>query len=251
MATLHIFFSLIAFFNFDVLDLPDDFTNQAVVVMIEMTFSIMAIESFCKQRNYYSVVDNFVEFDNIVQSSAKHIDMSIVYKRWKRVYYKKIFSYWFLSMICYFIGSLIYLRWSTITIRLVAILMGLAKAGIFAKAAQIGFYMDMICERLILMDQLLEHGDTQLVTRLYVLLWRICANLNDSLGLYIMSLYLLSVIDLVNVTHIMFWNLRVLTRYSHLTTVGIVSLMISILMPVWTMVESCHRCHSKVSQTDY
>lgn len=244
LTALHFLFSLVTLLKFEILQIPDDFTNQTVVTLIELTFTVVMIESFCKQENYRRVVQHFEDFDRILISSDTKINMLVVYNRWKKVYYQKIFSNCVIYVACYECGSLIYFR-SFIT-RLYGMLICTGKLGTYTKTAQIAFYMNMVRERLKLIDQLLERKEAKLVNSLYGLLWQICAELNDSLGWSLIALYLQTVVDMVNVSHIMYWNVA-MQDYTNVTTVGVVAFFITVLMPVWQLVDSCEQCRQQVA----
>lgn len=80
---------------------------------------------------------------------------------------------------------------------------------------------------------------------MYSLLWNICEELNNSIGITLIVFYLQSVIDLVNMSHILYWNFVVV--YSHMETIGVISYGVTILMPMWDLIIACERCQIQVN----
>lgn len=240
----HFVVMLVSIFQFQVFSLPDDFTNHLVIIIIELGSTTVMLESFVHHSSYQQIFKHFVEFDEIMCSSVPQIDMDKVYSRWKDVYYQKVFSRFVFVMVCHVAGWMLYYQWNHI--HLVGILLVLVKITINTKTSEIAFYMDMVGERLALVKAaMVQHNGQQLaVAEMYALLAQICAELNQSLGLTVIVLYLQSVVDLVNICHIMYWN--IVRGYTNVKTIGLVAFAITVMMPMCELIQSCEWCKKKV-----
>lgn len=238
-------FTTLAIFKFHILYLPDDITNQSVVILIELTYIIMLLESFVKQHNYRRIVQHFIQFDRIFEKAVPEVDLNLIYKQWKYLYYQKVFGRLIFCAVFYLSGSLIYFHWRGLKVSFVGGLLEIGKIGIYTKTMQIAFYMDMVYERLYFVEQILLRGQAKQVTTMYALLWQICEDLNMSIGMTLIIFYLQSVIDLVNVSHIMYWN--VVVSYTNMETIGVFAFYLTILMPLWDLITSCERCKKRVT----
>lgn len=241
----HFIFTMLALFRFNWLYLPDDVTNRAVIIFIVMAYTVLMVESFAKQSNYRRIVNHFQEFDQEYSKTVPENDLHLICKQWKWVYYHKIFARLAFFAVCEVSGLLIYFHSKVLRVRLVGLLLGIGKIGIYTKAIQIAFYMDMIRERLEFVKTTLLRGKKEKqVTIMYALLWQICEELNTSIGATLIVFYLQTVIDLVNVSHIMYWNLVV--RYTNMETIGVFAFAVTILMPMWELIMACQRCQNEV-----
>lgn len=243
ITSVHSGITLVIMFSFHLLYVPDDFTNQAVIIIMEWSYIIIMIESALEQHNYHRIVQYCSAFDDLVSSAMPQIDLAAIYNKWKYEYYYKVFGRVVFFGVCHFAGWLIYYGW--LKLNVLVVLVGLAKIGIYTKTTQIAFYMDMVVERLALVEQAVWHpGSANELTAMYALVSQICGELNKSLGWSMIALYLQSVVHLVNVAHILYWNLLI----GHLswTTLGLVAFAVTALMPLWTLIEACERCNKKV-----
>lgn len=242
---VHFVSTILAVIKFEWLQLPDDFTNQLIVILIDLAFTVIMVESLVNQTSYQQIIHYLLEFDMLFASSVPEIDLSVIYDRWKHIYYKKVFSHLVVFLVCHEIGSMLYFVWKGTAIGLFGWLLIIGKLGIYSKTLQIAFYIDMVYERLELVNQTLKYGRANEVTTMYSILCKTCHEMNQSIGISLIIFYLQSVVDLVNVSHIMYWN--VVSQYSDLESFGVMAYAATILMPIWELTSSCERCLKKVS----
>lgn len=240
----HFIFAIVAIFQFHTLNLPDDFTNQAVIILIELAYTVIMVESFVKQNNFSQIINYFIEFDQVFVNAVPQINLYRIYHIWKGLYYQQVFGRFVIFSVGHLSGSLIYFYRRGLKVTLVGIFVAVAKIGIYTKTIQIAFYVDMVRERLKLLRQAVLHSQIQEATIMYAILYDIYAELNTSVGMSLIALYLQSLIDLVNVSHIMYWN--VVVEYTHMGTIGVCVFAGTIVMPLWELVIACKRCQKIV-----
>lgn len=241
---VHFLFTILAIFKFHLVYLPDDITNKIVIICIELTYTVIMIESLVKRNYYLRIVEHFLQFDHVFSSVCHEVNMLIIYDRWKYVYYQRVYARLFAYIVCLQIGVQCYFLWVGIPVGYFGWLLCTAKIGIYAKTIQIAFFMDMVYNRLEFVEHALLDGQAKRVSIMYSLLWEICKELNISISTTVIIFYLECVMDLVNVSHIMYWN--IVMRYSVLEIIGVIFYSVTIFMPLWELIKACERCKEKV-----
>lgn len=224
---ISITFSFLCIYDFYIFQLPNDFTNRSVIILLLIASTVITFESLFTQSNHLRIIQILCRWDRIYQESFY---VFIDYDKQKLKYSIKIYGTILGVGFCYLTGCYIYYTINSHETIGILCLITMAKMTIHTKLIQNGFYMDMVAERLQMINVILEHIKgaplssspsnvlLNTVPLLYGHLWEIIKEIDLSFGWSVMANVIQNVIDLVNDLNILYSN--IVGVYSHGATFG-------------------------------
>lgn len=225
----------LCFYDFDILGTPDDFTNRAIVLCLHLTNIVVIIESLNTQSNRLWILQQLLEWD---EHFWRTFNVSMNFDQLKLRYTITVYMACVGVASSYVTGCCVYYKFSNRAIIGVICLNGMAKMIIHMKLIENGFYLDMVTERLQMINVILGRikgvpgslipantfltptilGALVDIQLMYGQLWEIIKEIDLSFGWSMMTIVIENIIDLVNDSHIMYCN--IVGSYNNVTTFG-------------------------------
>lgn len=225
--------TFVALRNFKSLQLPQDVSNFAVIIVIMIAYNISTLESVFTTASHTTIVKKMFGFDCefAEQLIGEGAVSSEQYQRQSSRYAFKVFATFTGILGCYITGCNLHYIEGGRGFYVVISIIAYTKISLHTKLIQCGFYMDMIIDRLYMINGTLESmqqqidenetiGKLEIIQNLYAKLREITCEINLSFGWSLMAIVIENIFDLVNDCNIFYYN--AITKNSAFVNIGIV-----------------------------
>lgn len=224
--------TFVALQNFKSLQLPHDISNFAVIIMLMLAYDIITLESFFTTGSHTIIVNRLYGFDcEFAEMIGKGSLGSAQYQRQCSRNAVKVFTTFIGILGCYIIGCNTYYIEDNKRFYVVISIIAYTKMAVHTKLIQCGFYMDMIIDRLHMINGTLEtmqqeidenkiFRKLEIVQNLYAQLRAITSKVNLSFGWSLMAVVIENIFDLVNDCNIFYYN--AITKNSFIVNISII-----------------------------
>ena len=202
--------------EFKVLNMPQDLTNQSVVIIIIIANSITILESIVKFQNQTKIMEILLKIDELMVDT---FDVCINYNDIHRRIFWKIVILSGVLFITNLVGmALFHNKISSITLFIAVVAVVYHKMSIMTRMLQNDFYVEMIYERLVTLNVALLslHGkntETEFSEKIiklqecYGQLWQLSKCLYTTFRWSTMAILFESIVDIINLANILYVNM--------------------------------------------
>lgn len=206
-----IFYTFLAFYNFQYLRLPIDFTGQAIIKWLLTSCNLVALESFYTRSNHLRILNKLNNFDINFQKLSNYV-LDTNYCLIKLI---KVCSVTFCIVGYFVLGSYFYYyQIEPAPCIITVIFLGLAKIIIHMKLIQNSYYLDLIIERLQRISNVLARRQStsepftiENARWMYGQLWEIISEINLAFRWSIVVIVIENILDLTNDAQILYVNI--------------------------------------------
>lgn len=189
--------------DFQTVYLVADFTNRSVDLMLIFAHLIVCIEGALTKVDHQRLLHALYEFDCTAYEFRQQPEVV----KWRQMYglFAVNLSFFILGCVLHYGQGRSWLFYR------ILFAVGVAKVAAYTRIMQVSFYVDMLNERLQLINDVLRQPmppqtTLEKVQAMHGKLWEVTQAINGSVGWSLIAIILENIMDLVNCWHTIYFN---------------------------------------------